>query len=140
MHNNIKKHLWFLTQKFGFVKIPEYSFVREIHNDFVKDGMIIKIVYDGGVWINILKPRFEIKEIITGEKKTTDYPITKFKQYNLKNLDIDKTIWNSVNYDNLTDKSLWYFSKLLRDNNEILDGNLEKLGWSYRFMKKLGLK
>tara|TARA_R110002049_G_scaffold68166_1_gene176854 strand:- start:17190 stop:17636 length:447 start_codon:yes stop_codon:yes gene_type:complete len=137
--NDIKKHFRFLTVNYGFIKIPEYQYVREVHNDYVKQGLIIKISYDGGFRIDILKPKFEMKDILDGKKWTTDYDITSFKEYDLKNLDVNKKIWNSVGSDNAPDKSLWYFAKLLKDNPEILTGNIKKLKWPYLILKKLGL-
>jgi len=137
--NDIKKHFGFLTAKFGFIKIPEYQYAREVHNDYVKQGLIIKISYDGGFNLDVLKPKFEMKDILNGKKRTTDYDITSFKDYDLKNLDLNKKIWNSVGSDNAPDKSLWYFAKLLKDNPKILIGNLKKLNWPYFILKKLGL-
>lgn len=136
---DMNNHFSFLTEKFGFIKIPEYNFVREIHNDYVKDNLIIKIIYDGGFWIYILKPRFDIKDILIGKKRTMDFDFSKFKQYDLTNLDLDKSIWNSISSNNFPDKSLWYYSKLLRENDEILNGKINKLTWMYGIMKKIGL-
>jgi hypothetical protein len=137
---NIDKHFEFLEKSYGFIKIPEYGYSRELHSDYVKDGLIIKIVYDGGYWVDILKPKIEISDILKGVKHTSDYEFSNFNWYKLSNLDLDKTIWNSVSSDNFPDKSLWYFAKLLRENNEILNGNLKKLHWTYLILRKLGLK
>tara|TARA_R110002051_G_scaffold296083_1_gene362075 strand:- start:2116 stop:2526 length:411 start_codon:yes stop_codon:yes gene_type:complete len=136
----MSKHFSFLTEKFGFIKVPEYNFVTEVHNDYVKEGIIIKIVYDGGYFIHVLKPRFDIKDIIDGKKRTTEFDFSKFKQYDLANLDLDGSIWNSVSSNNFPDKSLWYYSKLLMENHEILEGKLNKLTWTYALLKKIGLK
>ena len=137
---SINNHFGFLEKSFGFIKIPEYRFSRELHNDYVKDGLIIKIVFDGGYWVEILKPKFDSQDIIKGVKHSTDYDFSDFNSYNLNNLDLDKSIWNSVSSDNFQDKSLWYYSKLLRENYEILNGNLKKLGWRYLILRKLRLK
>lgn len=137
--NALNEHFGFLTDKFGFIKIPEYQYVYEVHNDYVKPGLIIKIIYDGGFWVNILKPNFSVEEIIKGEKRTNNYALNKYNLYNLKNLDLDKSIYNSVSANNFPDKDLWYFSKLLKENPEILNGNTKKLTWIYHLMKKIGI-
>jgi len=137
---SVNNHFGFLEKSFGFIKIPEYGYSRELHNDYVKDGLIIKIVYDGDYWVDILKPKIDTQDILKGVKHSTDYKFSDFNSYKLNNLDLDKSIWNSVSSDNFPDKSLWYYSKLLRENNEILNGNLKKLGWSYLILIKLGLK
>jgi hypothetical protein len=137
---DIDRHFGFLDKSYGFIKIPEYGYSREVHNDYVKDGLIIKIVYDGDFWVDILKPKIDISDILKGIKHSTDYHFSDFNLYKLSNLDLDKTVWNSVSSDNFPDKSLWYYAKLLRENNEILNGNLKKLHWTYLILRKLGLK
>lgn len=137
---NIDNYFGFLEKSFGFIKIPEYGYAREMHNDYAKDGLIIKIVYDGDFWVDILKPKIDIKDILNGVKHTVDYEFSDFNSYKLSNLDLDKTIWNSLSSNNFPDKTLWYYSKLLREHTEILSGNLKKLSWSYIILRKLGLK
>ena len=137
---DIDRHFGFLDKSYGFIKIPEYGYSREVHNDYVKDGLIIKIVYDGDFWVDILKPKIDISDILKGIKHSTDYNFSDFSLYKLSNLDLDKSVWNSVSSDNFPDKSLWYYAKLLRENSEILNGNLKKLGWIYMILRKLGLK
>lgn len=137
---NIDNYFSFLEKSFGFSKIPEYGYSRELHNDYVKNEIIIKIIYDGDYWVTILKPKINITDILKGDKHTTDYEFTDFDRYNLDNLDLDKSIWNSVSLQNSPFKKLVYYSKLLNDNSEILNGNLKKLGWTYMILTKLGLK
>lgn len=137
---NINNHFGFLEKSFGFIKIPEYGYSRELHNDYVKDEVIIKIVYDGDYWVDLLKAKINTKDILKGIKHSTDYELPDFERYKLSNLDLDKSIWDSVNSDNLPDKSLRYYSKLLQENKEILNGNLKKFSWRYLILRKLRLK
>ena len=134
----VKEYFSFLENEFGFIKTSEYQYVTEIHNEFVKNGLIIQIVYDGDIWMNILKPKFNIQILLNEEKRITDYDITNFKYYDVKNLDLDNSIWKSINSDKLSDKRLRYYSKLLQSNKEILNGNLKKLKWYFPIIRKLG--
>lgn len=138
--NFIMNHFDFLVQKFNFIKIPEYQFVREVHNDFVRENLIVKIVYDGNYFLEILKAKFDTHEIIAGKKRTVDYDYNNFYRYDLKNLDLNKEIYNSVSSGNAPEKELWYYAKLLNDNPEILKGNLTKLKWKYKILKRLKIK
>lgn len=140
LSNDVLKHFGFLVDEFGFVKLPEYPYVREIHNEFAGGGMIIKLAYDGGFWVNILVPKFDISPILNGEKRTVDYDYSLFKVYDLGNLDLDKKIYNAVSIENYSEKELWYYARLLRENPEILKGDLRKLKLKYWLLKKLRLR
>jgi len=137
---DLKKHFEFLETKFGFKKIPEYQYVREIHNDYIKNDLIIKLTYEGSFWIEILKTKKVEPELINNKKTTVDFDYNYFKRYDLRNLDSSKKIYNSVSSENFPDKELWYFSKLLKDNPEILIGDLSKLTLKYKYLKRIGLK
>ena len=136
----LDKHFKFLETEFGFRKIPEYQFVREIHNDFIKDDIIIKLAYEGSFWIEILKTKNIETELVKNEKHTVDFNYNSFKRYNLQDLDSSRKIYNSVSSDNFPDKDLWYFAKLLKDNSEILKGDLSILTSKHKYLKMLGLK
>lgn len=140
LSNDVLKHFGFLVNEFGFVKLPEYHYVREIHNEFAGGGMIVKLTYDGGFWLNILVPKFDISPILNGEKRTVDYDNSLFKVYDLGNLDLDKKIYNAVSIENFSEKELWYYARLLRENPEILKGDLRKLKWKFWLLKKLRLR
>ena len=137
---DIMKHFDFLVKDYHFIKYPEYRYVREIHNDFVRNDLIIKLHYEGSFELEILKPKINIQDILNQKKRTVDFDYNQFDRYDLKNLDLDKKIHNSVSSDNFPDKDLWYFAKLLKKNPEILDGNLNKLKWIFRLLKRLKKK
>ena len=136
----IMKYFGFLIEKYGFVKLPEYQYVREVHNDFVGNEMIIKLNYEGSLLLEILKPKFDITEILNNQKRTVDYDYNSFDRFDLKNLDLKREIYNAVLNKNFPGKDFWYYSKLLEENPEILNGDLTKLKWKYRFLKRLKLK
>ncbi len=137
---DLKKYFGFLEMEFGFRKIPEYQYVREVHNDYIKNDLIIKLIYEGSFWIEILKAKNVEPELINNKKTIIDFDYNYFKRYDLKNLDPSRKIYNSVSSENFPDKDLWYFSKLLKDNSEILNGDLSKLTLRYKYLKKFGLK
>jgi hypothetical protein len=60
--------------------------------------------------------------------------------YDLGNLDLDKKIYNAVSIENFSEKELWYYARLLRENPEILKGDLRKLKWKFWLLKKLRLR
>jgi hypothetical protein len=138
--NEIMKHFGFLVKEFNFIKLREYQYVREIHNDFVGKLIVVKQIYEGSFSIEILKPRFDIKELTEGKKRTIDYDYNDFERYDLTNLDLKRAVYNSIPGGNLPDKDLLYYSKLLDENSEILQGDLTKLKWKYRLLKRLKLK
>lgn len=139
-YNDLIKHFGFLVQKFDYVKLPEYQYVREVHNDFVGKNIVIKLSYDGSFMLEILKPKFEIEQLLNGQKRTVDYQYYSFDRYDLRNLDLNKEIYLSVSKDNFPDKDLWYYSKLLQENSEIVKGDLTKLKWTYWLLKRIGFK
>lgn len=137
---DVIKHFGFLVDDFGFVKLPEYPYVREIHNEFAKSEMIVKVTCDGGYWVDILVPGFDISPIVQGRKRTVDYDYGLFKTYDLGNLDPYREIFKTISKDPFPDKELRYYARLLKENPEILRGDFTKLKWRYRFFKKLGLR
>lgn len=62
----------FLVNQYNFTKLPEYQHVREIHNDLSGNGLVIKLIYEGGFSHEILKPKFDINELLAGYKRTVD--------------------------------------------------------------------
>jgi hypothetical protein len=90
LFEDIGKYFGFLVTEYGFTKIPEYSCVREIHNDFIKKDIIINIVYEGNYLIEVLKPERLDPELMNGIKKTVEYDSNFFKRCNLLNLDSSK--------------------------------------------------
>lgn len=140
LSSDIMKHFGFLVKKYNFIKLHEYQYVREVHNDFVANSIVVKLNYEGSFSLEILKPRFDIKELIEGKKRTVDYDYNDFERYDMKNLDLKRAVYNSIPGGKVPDKDLLYYSKLLNENSEILQGDLTKLKWKYRLLKRLKLK
>lgn len=124
----------------GFKGPYDYNYGREMQSDFVKGDLIIKIAYDGRYWVYAIKTKRVIPELEMGTKTLKDVDLKLYKIYDLEYLDPNKKLFNSVDWNTKPEKYLWYYSKLLRDNPEILYGNLTKLNLINYLLRKLGLK
>jgi len=166
---DIDKYFGFLVTEFGYTKIPQYQYVREIHTDFIKDNLIIKLIFEGNFSLCILKARKIEPELLNYSKTTVDYDYNYFKRYNLEEITKSRNIYNSFSTINFQNESvenyskllkenpkealkkinsfmssdifkigyLWYYSRLLKRNSEILKGDLSKFSWKYKLLKKM---
>ena len=140
MDLGIDKYFDFLITDFEFKGPFSYSYVREYHTDYVKGNLIVKVMYDGGFWVGLIVLKNPNPEIETGKLRVVDIDYSKTKSYELEELDWKKKLWHSVSSSNFPDKSLWYYSKILRQNPELLKGNIEKFTLHYKLLKMLRLK
>jgi hypothetical protein len=124
----------------GFKGPFEYNLGHEMQSDYVKKDLIIKISYDGRYWAFVIKTKRVIPELESGIKKLKDYDWDLVTSHDLEYLDPKKRLFNSVYFDNNDKKYLWYYSKLLRDNPEILSGDLSKFNIFNYLLRKLGFK
>ena len=131
----MEKYFGFLISDYGFTKMPEYCCVREIHNDFIKKDIIINIVYEGSYSIEILKPERLDPELMNGIKKSVEYDSNFFKRCNLLNLDPSKKNVGLILSERITDRALEYYSKSLKENADILNGNFPKSSFKYNLIK-----
>jgi hypothetical protein len=124
----------------GFKGPYEYNYGHEMQSDYVKKDLIIKVAYDGRYWVFVIKTKKVIPELEEGTKTLKDLDTKIYKSYDLDYLDPNKRLFNSVDFNANPEKYLWYYSKLLRDNPEILNGNLSKFSFINFLFKKFGLK
>ena len=125
--------------KAGFKGPFEYNYVREVHTDYIKGNIVIEIIYEGSFWVFVTKTKKYIPELEMGTKKIKDLDYSEYKSYDLFNLDPRRQLYNSVDFNNIDEKALWFFSRLLKDNPEILNGNLKKFNIINYILKKTGL-
>jgi hypothetical protein len=111
-----------------------------MQSDYVKKDLIIKISYDGRFWVFAIKTKRIIPELESGIKTLRDYDWDLVTSYDLEYLDPKKRLFNSVDFNNKDEKYLWYYSKLLRDNPEILSGDLSKFNIFNYLIRKFGFK
>lgn len=131
----MEKYFGFLTSDHGFTKMPEYGYVREIHNDFIKKDIIINIVYEGNYSIEILKPERFDPELMNGIKKSVEYDYNFFKRCDLLNLDRSKKNVGLILSEQITERVLEYYSKTLKENLDILNGNFPKSSFKYNLIR-----
>tara|TARA_R110000765_G_scaffold212007_2_gene317070 strand:+ start:4744 stop:5163 length:420 start_codon:yes stop_codon:yes gene_type:complete len=68
IEEDLEKVFHFLVDEFRFEKMPEYSHVREAYNDYWKNNLVVKFIYDGTLRINISKQIFYKQEVYFSEK------------------------------------------------------------------------
>lgn len=123
----------------GFKGPFEYYYVREIHTNYVKGNIVVNIMYDGGFFVWVIKTKKYIPELESGTKRLINLDYSEYRSYDLFDLDPGRHIYNSVEFNSQTEKDLWFFSKLLRDNSEILDGNFKEFNIFKYILKKTGI-
>ena len=112
--SEVDEILGFLCHDHGFIKIPEYQYVREIHNDFIKENVIIKVVYEGSIILEILKSTEPESDLINAVKRTCDYDPNHFKRKYFSMSEKDET----------TSKQLQECAQLIKNKPKILKGIL----------------
>lgn len=140
MNLGIDKYFDFLIAGHKFNGPYSYQYVREFHTDYVKGNLIIKVAYEGDFWVDMIMLKNPNPEIENGHLRVVDLDYSEIKYFNLEKLDWKKKFWNTVSSSNLPDKRLWYYSNILRQNPELLDGKFEKFTLRFRIQKMLGLK
>ena len=130
---------------FGFLKDFDfkgpfrYDYSRENHIDYIKGNLIIKFFWDGGPSVELIKTKKKIPELETGALKIIDIDFKDYIYYDITSLDYKKRYFNSVTFNDLGEKILWYNSNLLKSNTEILQGDLRKFNILNRFLRWVGL-
>jgi len=137
IEDDVQRYFGFLETDVGFTKVKPYGYSREFHFDYIKENLIVKVCYDGGFFVSILKTKTTENDLLTNAKRTVDYDFNFFKRYDLRQLDIDKKIFNSANVQMSKEKELKFYSELLRQNPEILDGFINKLTFKYLIFRKI---
>jgi hypothetical protein len=140
LENSIDKYFGFLESEYGFKKIPEYNHVREIHNDYIRDNLIIKLIYEGSYVVDLMKLRVADKDLLDGNKRTIDYDYFYFKRYNQNQFIRNKKSNKSFQKEYNSEKDLLYCSEILKNNPEILNGKTFKFSFMYRVLKKFGIR
>jgi hypothetical protein len=143
----IKLIMFSLTDKYfdfllksGFKGPYEYNSGHEMQSDYVKKDLIIKISYDGRYFASIIKTKKIIPGLEEGTKTLKDIDYNLIISHDLEDLDPKKRLFNLIASNNEDEKYLLYYSRLLKDNPEILSGNLSKFNLVNYLLRKSGLK
>jgi len=137
----INKYFNFLVTDFNFEKPVIYTYIREQHTDYIKENIVVKIIYDGGYWCNLIRIKNPDQDFLSDKKRVVDFSFTELKYYDLSKLDEGKKLYDSVSEEHFPkkEKELWYYSTLLKQNPEVLHGDFLKFSLTYRLLKKFGL-
>jgi len=133
------EYFGFLTNH-GFNGPFKFNIAYEQHSTFVKGNIVIDIAYDGGFWVSIIKTKKLIPELESGTKKYSDLGFNEYLDYPLSLLDPKKSENQSLSVKSKPIDQLRYFSELLKENPEILDGDLRKFRLLNQLWRKLGLR
>ena len=84
----VRKYFSFVVDEYHFKQLPEYNFVREIHMQFIRDNIVINIVFEGSYVVEVIDTHKPIEALINGTKKITDFDYFKFRRYYISHLNI----------------------------------------------------
>lgn len=115
LEEEINIYFNFLETEYFFKKLPEYNFVREVHNDFIKDNIIVKIIYEGDYYLKIIILNSIDMNLLNFSKKSIELKKYEYKSYYLHEL------------IKIRENTLNELSIIVKENHEILNGNFDKL-------------
>ena len=137
---NVQKYFNFLVTEYNFNKPVTYNYVKEIHTDYIKENIVVKIIYEGTYSCALIKLDKIDKDLLAEKKRLIEINYNSMTYYNLSELDRNKKLYKSVSKFNFPDKELWYYSTLLKNNSELLQGDFSKFSTINRFLRKIGLR
>jgi len=137
--SHINEFFGFLNS-YGFKGPYEYQYGRWEGEYYVKGKIIVDFSFDGYWSADIMKTKKYYKDLEDGKIKPYSNQIKLHHSNNLRFLDHERTIRKPINFDNDHDKELNYYSKLIKDNTEILEGNFEKFSIIYPLLRLLHIK
>ncbi len=118
----VNNYFGFLVKEHGFIKIPEYNYVREVHNDYIKNDIVIKLIFDGDYIVEIIKLKHTDSDVLNFNKKSVELDYDDYRSYYLHDLKKLKT------------NSLEELSKTVKENIELLDFNIETFTIKYKVL------
>lgn len=134
MINTVDKCFGFVRD-YGFHGPFAYQMNGAFYNDFVKDDLVISIIYDDRYWVEFIRTKDTFPGLNTGEIKLHQIDPKNLQFFDLTLLDRRQKIFNSVEFIDFDDKVLWYYSRLLRTHTHVLNGDLLRLKDSNKFLK-----
>lgn len=107
--------------------MPEYSYVREVHNDYWKKNLLIKFFYDGTLQINVSKVnRYNQNNFFSNNNHNSIIAL----QNKISNDELNNLYSNAGNFMQQAE----LIADILKLNSNILDGKLWKLTPLYKFL------
>ena len=133
IEEDLGKVFHFLVESFGFEKMPEYSFVKEVYNDYWKRNLLIKFIYDGTLRINVSKLNKYEQNILFSESNHKRI-ISLQNKISVNEL---KTLYSIKNN---FEQQAELIADTLKLNSTMLDGKLRKLNPLYKLIYTIGFK
>ena len=125
MLNSVDKCFGFV-RNFGFKGPFMYDYAKNLYHVYVKETLVISVVYDGKFWVDLIRLKKEFNCLESREMKLHEIASRFLRYYDLSVLDPRQKIFSSVDFIDHDDKILWYYSSLLAKNPEILEGDFSK--------------
>ena len=136
--NEVSEYFNFLVEEYDFLTPITYQYVKEVYTDYNKKNIVISISYDGGYFCSLIKIKRFDNELLDENRKLINIDYKERKYYDLTILDISKDLYKSLSNVDSKIRSLVYYSTLLKNNPEILNGDFRKFSFWYRLKQKFG--
>jgi hypothetical protein len=135
--NEVSEYFFFLVEDYNFQQPITYNYVKEIYTDYIKNNIIISIGFDGGYGFSLIKTKKINEDLLEGNIKVVNIDYKDRQFYDLTLLDKNKKLYKSLSNIDLKIRNLVYYSTLLKNNPEILNGDFKKFSLWYNIKQKL---
>lgn len=127
---DLVKYFSFLSTDYEFEKKEEYFIGREVFNDYFKNGILIKFIFDGTLRVNIRK--------VKNYSQSNSFSVRNFRKIILLNQETDQSDFQKIyNEEGLFRDQANLISDTLISNPGILKGKLFKLTGPYQLYIKI---
>ncbi|MDY0216267.1 MAG: hypothetical protein RBS19_04865 [Bacteroidales bacterium] len=124
--NEVSEYFSFLVEDYNFQQPITYNHVKEVYTDYIKNNIIISIGFDGGYTCGLYQTKIKNDDLLNGNIKIVNIDYKDLQFFDLTLLDKNKKINESTSHINEKVRNLVYYSTLLKNNPEILNGDLRK--------------
>jgi hypothetical protein len=137
-HNILQdaKHTFdFLVSDFGFQGPYEFDLTYESHLNYVKNQVLIDIFYDGAYCVILYDTINPMAGLESGISILKDVDRRKWRFYYLHLIAKDgrQRLREAHQQPN---EQLRYYSQILKDNRELMEGNFKKFSFLHKLLRK----
>jgi hypothetical protein len=125
---------------YGFKGPYEYILGHSQGEYFVKGKIVIVFHFEGYWTASIMKTKKYYKDLEEGKVNWYADGIKHFYFRDIKSLDRNCKKRDCIIFENDHNKELFYYSNLIQDNVEILEGNFRKFSPIYPLLRMLHIK
>jgi hypothetical protein len=133
----LNSHFRFLTSAYGFQGPYEYKPGRSAGFYYVKGDIVVNFEYDGTYIAMIMKTKQVFNDLETGKLNLLDLHRNDYNFHEISKLDYRNRLWKSVSEESNPERYYWYYAKLIKKNQEILEGDFHKFSFRYFLLKWL---